>query len=211
MTPLQPGLPVSTPHGFGVVASVRSDGMVVTRLAGINNGAPAAAERGQGYIGYFHPSSVCVVPSPTRLTPTVSSSPYSSPSPSPFAGAGATGAGGGRRSGSAPSLLPSATAAPPAGMFQPVCPDIGMDCGGNGRAGKPAGAQPPLVSRAQNQHHQLHQLHHPLQQQQQQQQQQQHSGYHFQQTFGALERPRTTAPPPTKRRRSAGGNFGVSH
>ncbi|CAM9095904.1 unnamed protein product [Scytosiphon promiscuus] len=206
MTPLQAGLPVSTPHGFGIVASVRSDGMVVTRLPGINNGAPAAPERGQGYIGYFHPSSVCVVPSPTRLTPAASPSPYSSPSPSPFAGAGGNDAGGGRRSGSTPPLLPAASAVPPAGMFQPVSPHTGMGCGGNGGHRKPMVVQPSVVPPAQSQqYHQHNQPFHPQQQQQRQ------SGFHAQQTFGAVERSRTMAPPPTKRRRSGGGEFGVSH
>lgn len=54
MAHVHPGLQINTPHGAGVVVCVRSDGMVVTKLAG--NGG------GGGFTGYFHPSTLGLVP-----------------------------------------------------------------------------------------------------------------------------------------------------
>lgn len=53
VTQVHPGLFVMTPHGVGMVMSVRQDGMVVTKLT-----ASATTGGGPAFTGYFHPSSI---------------------------------------------------------------------------------------------------------------------------------------------------------
>ncbi|CAN0350648.1 unnamed protein product [Ectocarpus sp. 13 AM-2016] len=205
MTPIYAGLPINTPHGIGVVESIRNDGMIVTRLAGTTTAGTAAAG-GPGYIGYFHPSSVCVAPSPSSLYAPAKASPLSPPSP--FAGGGSGGGGGGfiggvnggggARKGS--SFLPSAAAVLPPGMFKPVSP--GMRFGGGGAtsaaavhaANQPATSMLPPSLQAQR----LEQQAVRIRRQQLEQRQ-------------AADRPFASTPPPSKRRRSAEGGFTFHH
>ncbi|CAN0414495.1 unnamed protein product [Ectocarpus sp. 8 AP-2014] len=203
MTPIYAGLSINTPHGLGVVESIRNDGMIVTRLAGTTTAGTAAAG-GPGYIGYFHPSSVCVAPSPSSLLAVpAKASPFSPPSSFTGGGGGGfiggvNGGGGGARKGS--SFLPSAAAVPPPGMFKPVSPGMGFGGGGARSAAAVHAANQPATSMLlpSLQAQRLEQQAVQIRRQQLEQRQ-------------AADRPFASTPPPSKRRRSAEGGFTFHH